>query len=91
MLRIMFTNQNFIELNPFYYGRKHYKNVLNKKNKNLFINKYSEENAYEKMFQKKRTDLLSTQEVRFKRMISSLNIFQEIEDEWVRILNQKIN
>ena len=82
LLRILFDNQDFIDISPFYYGRKHENTKIKSSSGQIYIDKTIEKNAYEKMFLKGRIELMSTQEARFKNMKKTIRLFNMLRKLW---------
>tara|TARA_B100000941_G_C28305144_1_gene448549 strand:- start:180 stop:752 length:573 start_codon:yes stop_codon:yes gene_type:complete len=82
LLRILFDNQDFIEISPFYYGRNHENTKIKSSSGGIYIDKTIEKNAYEKMFLKERIELISTQEARFKNMKKTIKLFNMLRKLW---------
>ena len=81
-LRILFNNQDFIDISPFYYGRNHENTKIKSSSGVIYIDKIIEKNAYEKMFLKRRIELMSTQENRFKKMKKTIKLFNMLRKFW---------
>ncbi|WP_288235947.1 Gfo/Idh/MocA family oxidoreductase [uncultured Prochlorococcus sp.] len=90
-LRIIFKNNNFIEIDPFFYGRSF------KKNLNVFSNNEikkflkEDDNAFEKIFSMKREVFLLNQESRFKKMNKTISLFEKLEKQWLNIKNNNFS
>ena len=82
LLRIIFDNQDFIDISPFYYGRNHENTKIKSLSSGIYIDKNIEKNAYEKMFLKRRIELMSTQEDRFKNMKKTIILFNMLRKFW---------
>ena len=82
LLRILFDNQDFIDISPFYYGRKHENTKIKSSSGGIYIDKTIEKNAYEKIFLKERVELMSTQETRFENMKKTIKLFNMLKKLW---------
>ena len=90
-LRIIFKNNNFIEINPFFYGRNYKKNLTSFSNKEISNFFKQDDNAFEKMFSNKREVFLLNQESRFKKMNRTVSLFELLEKQWLSIKNNKFS
>ena len=84
-LRIIFKNNNFIEINPFFYGRKYKKSFTVFSNKEIKKFLKEDDNAFEKIFSIKREVFLLNQENRFKKMSKTISLFETLEKQWSNI------
>ena len=66
---ILTSTKKTVKFWPFFYGRKDTKYISYNFNNDIKINKINDHNAFEKMFNNSRQDLLSNQNNRFEKML----------------------
>ncbi|MDC0092739.1 Gfo/Idh/MocA family oxidoreductase [Alphaproteobacteria bacterium] len=78
-------NKDNVKFWPFFYGRKDTKYILYKSDEGIKVNKINDINAFEKMFNNTRQNLMSNQNNRFEKML----IVTRKLDELAMSLNSK--
>ncbi|MBW3055375.1 MAG: Gfo/Idh/MocA family oxidoreductase [Prochlorococcus marinus CUG1430] len=80
-IKIIYKNDNFIQLSPFYYGRKGKRELTINMNNNIKIRNVIEENCFKKIFLISRNQWCKTQNTRFHNMIQVTETLQKLSKQ----------